>query len=150
MKTEIKDGKITIDVQALVDSMSEQDVASFFEHLVFEEKLLQCFVDMMTSNYVFDSGFHSTTYSSNERIKTLAGTIREKLMPLMPDAHRTQLLELIEAADRSARRYAELLEEKFEFERKFWDLKTAIKSERAFSLDGQRYYGTQIEEKVKA
>lgn len=138
MKAKIEDGNIKIDLYALTDAMSEADRAAFFESVVFEEKLLQYFADIVGSDYAFDSGVWSTTYGGAGNISRLADRIREKLSPHWDEMARTTLANLKSDYEKACKTAEENRSAQWIAENSMADLKQSIRNGCVF-IDGEMY-----------
>lgn len=92
MKINLKDGKLEIDIYNLVQNMSDEAKSSFYEHLAFEEKLLEACFDMAVGDSAFDGNFHSTTYGNI--ITRLSDKLRKRLLPAIDEASKKQIENL--------------------------------------------------------
>ena len=89
MKATIRDGKLTLDMEELLASLSDDERRRFSQYAVFSESVMEAVVDTVAHGGCFDDYWY---------IGGLAQKLREKLLPLMPAA----VIELVEgiAAER--------------------------------------------------
>jgi hypothetical protein len=91
VKAKIKDNQLTIDLHELADALSDEDRKHFAKFAVYQDTLLEAVVDTVVTGACFDDDWHSTT---------LTRRLREKLLPLMPDAMRELVTGLLEENSR--------------------------------------------------
>lgn len=93
MKVEVDTkGNIQIDLRELVDSMSDDAKAEFARHLVADELLFQAVAD-----YIVTGQYHDGWWMGGGAQK-----LRERFLPLMPDAARNLVRDLVHERDRLA------------------------------------------------
>lgn len=80
MKVTIKDGNLNIDVQELIQNLSDDDRKVFAQYAVFREQLFSGVVDTLVNGECFedDDGLGGWWISG------MTQTLRLKLLPLMP------------------------------------------------------------------
>jgi hypothetical protein len=91
MKAKIKDNQLTIDLHELADTLSDEDRKQFARFAVYQDTLLEAVVDTVVTGACFDDDWHTTS---------LTRRLREKLLPLMPDAMRELVTNLLEENSR--------------------------------------------------
>lgn len=76
MKTFIKDGKMSVDIHDLFDSMTDEDRKVFCKFAVFSETLFEGIINTVVSGETWDDGWW---------IGGMDQRLRAKLIPLMPE-----------------------------------------------------------------
>lgn len=139
MRFELVDGKLQVNLAVLVDSLSDEAKAEFFENLVFEERLLLAFAQMASGNYIFDRGLYETTLSGNGRVQTLAGKVREVFIPLLGEAYAKQMAELKEHYEKACKQLEETNRDLFDVTQNYRRLKNQVTSEASIMI-GDKFY----------
>jgi hypothetical protein len=75
MKATLKDGNVSIDIHALVESLTDEDRELFAKYAVFSESLFTGVVNTLVTGVAWDDGWWMTGLDQKLRVK---------LMPLMP------------------------------------------------------------------
>lgn len=131
----INGGKVELDIQFIVENMSVEDKQLFFEDLVFEDKIIEMFTDLATSDYVFSSSKWSNTYSSGKPIDRISDRVRSVFLSKQSEAYKKQ----IENYETELKRIAK---EEYEIRSKYWSLENQIKCSfepSTLILDGVKY-----------
>jgi hypothetical protein len=131
----IKGGKVELDIQFIVENMSPEDKEVFFEDLVFDDKIIEMFTDLATSDYAFESSKWSTTYSTGKPIQRISDKIRSIFLSKTSDVYKKQIENYETELNRIAK-------EEHEIRSKYWSIENQIKcafEPSTLILDGIKY-----------
>jgi hypothetical protein len=109
VKATIENGEICLDLQELVNSLSEEHLRELAQAAVFQESLLNGVCDALADSTMFDGWWWGGDTFDN---------LRAKLLPLMPDVMAEAIRRLTEQRD-TARRRADA------YRRALWELQRA-------------------------
>jgi len=97
MKITIENGTITFDCLEFVQEMDNETRAEVARFVAADEKLFEAVCDFVAGGSFFDDDRSPWWFDSTVRAK-----LTERLMPLMPDATRALVRELIRQRDQAA------------------------------------------------
>jgi len=86
MKAKLDNRQLTIDVHDLADSLSQEELEIFAQHVVFNEKLFQGVIETLLQGCCWDGDWY---------IGEMDQRLRLKLLPLMPDVMRELVAQLV-------------------------------------------------------
>ncbi len=97
MKATIEKGLLKIDMGEIVEQMDEPDKVQFYRILAFQEQLMIAVCDTVATGMAFNDDCEWWSMGG------LADELREKLVPLMPDAVQEFVRSLIQERDQEKR-----------------------------------------------
>lgn len=86
MKAKLENGQLTIDIHDLADSLPQEELERFAQHVVFNKKLFQGVIETLLQGCCWDGDWY---------IGELDQRLRLQLLPLMPDVMRELVAGLL-------------------------------------------------------